>query len=166
MTEKLKQTIKEELIKLPKETRDTVNAFDWGKVSEEIGKKYLLNESEVNDLQVETVLVLVGLAYADEYALNIENNVGTSKEEAEKITEEISQKIFSPISETIRKTIEDNLKNKSPNMEQTLNFIISGGDYSAFTKKDKNPDVVLQIPKINTLDNSSRITNIKNKFVI
>jgi len=72
MTEKLKQIIKEEVVKLPKETRDAISAFNWGTVSEEIGKKYLLTESEVNDLQVETGLVLIGLVDGDEYALNID----------------------------------------------------------------------------------------------
>ncbi|MFA5095537.1 MAG: hypothetical protein WC447_02680 [Candidatus Paceibacterota bacterium] len=166
MTEKLKQKIKEEMINLPKESQDAINAFDWGNISEEIGKKNLLTESEVNDLQVETGLVLVGLVDVDEYALNIENNVGTSKEEAEKIAEEVNKKIFSPISETIRKTIEDNLKNKNLNWKQTLNFIVSGGDYSAFIKKENNSNIPTKDSRTTTLDNSSKITDIKNKFVI
>ena len=61
MTEKLKQIIKEETAKLPKESQDVINVFDWGTISEEIGKKYLLNENETNDLQVETLLILIGL---------------------------------------------------------------------------------------------------------
>ena len=86
MTEKLQQTIKEEVLKLPKETQEAINTFDWGSMAEEIGKKYLLSESEINDFQVETLLVLVGLEDGNLYALNIENNVGISKDEAIKIT--------------------------------------------------------------------------------
>ena len=136
MTEKLKQIIKEELVKLPKESRDAINAFDWGKVSEEIGKKHLLDESEINDLQVETGLVLVGLTYGDSYALNIENNVGTTKDEAEKIVEEANQKIFMPIYYSLTENIKKNLKTKNQNWKQTLDFIVSGGDYSVFINQN------------------------------
>ena len=166
MTGKLKQIIKEEVVKLPKETRDAISAFNWGTVSEEIGKKYLLTESEVNDLQVETGLVLIGLVDGDEYALNIESNIGISKEGAEKIAEEINQKIFNPISKTISKKVEENLKTKNTNWKQTLNFIVSGGDYSAFLKKDEPRNTTEEISKTNMLGNNSKITDIKTKFTI
>lgn len=127
MTEKLKQTIKEEIAKLPKEAQNVISTFGWENISEEVGKKYLLNESEINDLQVETLLILVGLVSVDEYASNIENNISTSKNEAEKISEEIIQKIFIPISESISKKIGENFKNKKLDWDQTVNFITSGG---------------------------------------
>jgi len=127
MTEKLKQIIKEETTKLSKEAQGVISTFGWEKTSEEIGKKYLLNEGEINDLQVETLLILVGLVSVDEHASNIENNISTSKNEAEKISEEIIQKIFIPISESISKKIGENFKNKKLDWDQTVNFIISGG---------------------------------------
>ena len=157
MTEKLRQIIKEEVIKLPKELQYSINSLDWGKISEEIGKKYLLNESEINDLQVETGLVLIGLADINEYTLNIENNVGTSKNVAEKITMEINQKIFNQIAMAISRKIEENLKNKNINWKQTLNFILSGGDYSIFMEKDNNLDTDNKSSKINILDNNSKL---------
>jgi hypothetical protein len=166
MTEKLKQTIKEEMDKLPKETQNAINSLDWGNIVEEIGKKYLLNESEVNDLQVETMLVLFGIEELDSYTQNIENEVGISKEEAEKIAKEVNQKIFNPIYDILTKNIEDKIKTKNPSWKQTLDFIVSGGDYSVFMKKDDNPDIVLKAPKINTLDNSSKIADIKSRFTI
>src|SRR3989344_2165392 len=97
MTEKLKQIIKEEVLKLPKEVQEAINSLDWRGIAEEIGKKYKLNESEINDFQVETLLILVGLEEAEFYVRNIENNVGTSKDEAEKISREAFERIFIPI---------------------------------------------------------------------
>mgnify|MGYP001570740597 FL=1 len=94
MIEKLKQTIREEVAKLSREMQEAINSFDWVKVAEEIGKKYKLSEDEIHDLQVETLLVLIGVEYRDLYALNIEENIGTTKEESEKIAEEVFQKIF------------------------------------------------------------------------
>jgi len=132
MTEKLKQTIKEEVGKLLKGNQEVINAFGWEQISEEIGKKYLLNESEVNDFQVETLLILIGLEDPDLYANNVENNVGTSKDEAEKITNEVFEKIFTPINDILIENIKKSEVVKNSSAEQNLNFILSGGDYSAF----------------------------------
>ena len=134
MTNKLKQIAIEEIKKLPKEAQDMINSLDWGKITEEIGKKYLLSESEINDFQVETLLVLVGIENGDFYAQNIENEVGTSKAEAEKIANETLEKIFIPISNLLEENIKKNLPNKNPNHEQNVNFILSGGDYSSFVE--------------------------------
>lgn len=181
MTEKLKQTIKEEIEKLPKEAQEAINSLDWRNLAEEIGKKYLLTESEINDFQVETLLVLTGIEDGNYYKQNIENNVGTTKDEAEKITEEISQQIFIPIGNMIEENIKKNVKNKNPNAEQTLNFILSGGDYSAFLERREpaTPNPIDNTQKTNTnnasvfnktnvtkMPNTNKATNIKDNFVI
>src|SRR3989338_6481883 len=119
MTDKLKQTIKDEVAKLPKKIQEAINSLDWVDIAEEIGKKFLLMEGEINDLQVETLLVLVGIEDFDLYANNIENNIGTSKEEAEKIAEEANQKIFTPISNALPENINSETSEKT-NIEQKL----------------------------------------------
>lgn len=138
MTDKLKQTIQEETMKLPKEAQEAINSLDWVKMAEEIGKKFLLSESEINDFQVETLLVLVGIEDGNYYAQNIENNVGTSKDEAEKIAEEALQKIFTPINDILIENIKKSPKSRNPNWQQSLDFILSGGDYSAFMEQKNN----------------------------
>lgn len=140
MTDKLKQVIKEEIGKLPKENQEVINAFGWEKISEEIGKKNLLTENEINDFQIETLLILTGLEDINDYAKNIENEVGTSKNEAEKIAEEALQQIFSPINEILIGNIKKSDAVKNSTVEQSLNFILSGGDYSAFVEKKEEPN--------------------------
>ena len=135
MTDKLKQTIQEEVMKLPKDRQDAVKSFDWVSKTEEIGKKFLLLENEINDLQVETLLVLVGLEDGSYFSQNIENEVGTSKEEADKIAEEILQKVFAPIGDKMIENIKNSEKIKRADLGQNLDFILSGGDYSAFAEK-------------------------------
>jgi len=165
MTEKLKQIIKEELIKLPKEIQEAINAHDWVKIAEEIGKKFLLTESEINDFQTETLLVLVGLESTDSYAKNIEYNVGTSESEAGKITNEALGRIFDPIMNTLEENIKKNLQNKNPSPEQTLNFILSGGDYSAFLGRT---EATTSPPSSDNTHNkilgTSNILDLKNKL--
>jgi len=132
MTDKSKKIIADEMSNLPKEAREAINAFGWEKIAEEIGKKYLLDESEITTLQLETASFLLGLVDEDSYPVNIEDEVGTSKAEAEKIASEAMEKIFKPIADEIDKKIKENLKNKNPNHEQNVNFVLSGGNYSAF----------------------------------
>lgn len=153
MTEKLKQIIKDESLKLPKELREVIDSFDWVKISEEIGKLNLLDETEINDLQIEVSLALVGLEEHDSLALNIENNVGTSKIEAVKISNEVNQKIFDPMFEKMEEITKNKVHTYDPSWEQTINFIISGGDYSAFIEKKNEPSII-----------SPSNTNIKSNF--
>ena len=167
MTEKLKQIIQEEVMKLPKEMRDAINAFDWVKATEEIGRKFLLSESEINDFQLETLLVLVNLEYPHLYENNIENNVGVGKEKASQIARETYQKIFRPIDDIFVENIKKGLKDKNPNWRQSIDFILSGGNYSAFLE-DRNSETPAPIDtkKANILSSPEKMTDLKDKFTI
>lgn len=180
MTEKLTQLAKEQIMKLPKEGQEAINSFDWGKVVEEIGKKYLLDESEINTLQAETLTVLIGLIDLDVYPINIEDDIGISTKDATKIAEDISEKIFTPIGKKIEENIEKNLKDKNVSPEQTLNFILSGGDYSVFVGEEKNtnektPTKANTTPTLTDIQANTQKTNpasikrmedIRSKFTI
>ena len=137
MTEKLQQTIKEEIAKLPQEGQDAINASGWEKAVEEIGKKCLLNENQINDLQLETLLVLTGLTEGEMYSSNIVENVETTMDDAKKISDEVLERVFTPITNKIEENIKNNLKNKNPNAEQSVNFILSGGNYSTLIAPTK-----------------------------
>jgi len=112
MTDKLKQIIKEEMEKLPQENQEAINALDWAKITEEVGEEYFLDENQVNNLEVETFLVLVGMTDLEFYAINVENQVETIKDDAEKIAEEITQKIFTPIKDILMENIKKTVKVK------------------------------------------------------
>ena len=132
MTEKLKQTIEEEVEKLPKEIQEVIKSSDWVNLTEEIGREYLLDEIQLNNFQLETLLVLVNLTDIRFLAINIENQAGVTKGDASAIATETSQKIFTPIYNILSENVKKALKNKKTNWEQNLGFVLSGGDYSAF----------------------------------
>src|SRR3989338_4553611 len=113
ITEKSKNLIKEEMLTLPKEAQYAINTSNWEKISEEIGKKYLLDEGEIETLQLETASFLLGLVDEDVYPINIENEVGTSKEETLKIADESLERIFTPIINVLEENIKKNLGNKN-----------------------------------------------------
>lgn len=167
MTEKLKQTIKGEMARLPNDAQEAINAFDWVKISEEIGKKYLLTENEITFFQAEIGLTLVGLSDPNYFAQNVENEVGTGRDEARKMADEVFQRILTPIANIAIEKIKKNLNNKKPDWRQTLHFVLSGGDYFAFAERRENPNApenVLRLPVSGIA--KSRITDLKSKFTI
>ena len=135
MTDKFKQIIIEKIAELPKENQEAIRNFDWAKMADEIARKYLYDESQINDVQVETFLVLVGLTDPKYFSTYIENGVGTIKEVAENITKEIYEKIFTPINDHIIENIKKSEKAKNPKWDQNLGFIMSGGDYTSFAER-------------------------------
>ena len=132
MTKELQQKMNEEIAKLPKYNQEAIDSLDWGDISWKIGKKNLLTESEINDLQIETGLVLVGLSDLDSFAINIEKNVGANTAESEEIAKEIYEEIFKPITDKMEIMVKNKIKSQNPKWDQRVNFIISGGDYSNF----------------------------------
>jgi hypothetical protein len=151
MTEKLKQTIKEEIVKMPKEWQEIVSSFDWGQVSEEIGKKYFLDDLGIEDLQAEIALVLVGAEPIADLKMNIEYNAVTSENTAIKITPELFEKIFKPLNDKLTENIKNNLKTKEANWEQNINFIFSDGDYTNFLERvSQNSEEKISAPTENT----------------
>ena len=132
MTEKFKQIIKEEVGKLPKEAQEVVNNSRWAEITEEIGRKYNLTEYSINDLQAEVLIIIVGADEPMRLSLNLEKHMSLKHDLAEKIEEEIFQKIFAPVKRSLANVVKDKMKDKTASWQQNIDFIMSGGDYSAF----------------------------------
>lgn len=137
MVEKLQQIAKEKIGELPQEMQTAIAACDWPGISEEIGKKYLPLESQVNSLQTQILLVLLGLVDPVLMAESIETFVdNVSKEESEKIATEIIEKILDPIGERIGAEIMANPEIvNSADLNRNVGFILSGGNYGEFLKR-------------------------------
>lgn len=134
MTENSQKTIREEILKLPKENQDAINAIDWVFIAEGIGKKFLLIDEEINKLQVVIGVALCGLINQDRFTFEVAN-IGMSNEEARSLVLMATEKIFTPIGNKIENVLKNKLKSQTPKWEQRVNFILSGGNYSAFLDK-------------------------------
>jgi len=156
MTDKLKQIIEEGSKNLPREIVEVINSFDWVKMGEEIGKKYLIDENEVNILLNEIGFVLVMAKGQDTLAKNIEYDVGTTQNDAMQIVAEINEKIFNPMLKKLELSVRNSFKYKNANWKQTVNFIVSGGNYSAFLEKDEEPKVMTNTPNANKKNNFTK----------
>lgn len=165
MTEEFKNIIKEEISKLPVLVQNVLNNFDWVKITEEIGKKFSLSELEINNLQAETLIILVGVDYPDFYARNIENNVRTDKEKAEKISVEVFEKIFKPLREVVGEKIKNNMQGKEMSWDQSVDFILSGGDYTALLKDENSRHHSAETKKTDAILGSSNILKTKDRLI-
>jgi hypothetical protein len=94
MTENLEKIAKEEIGKLPKENQETINSLDWAGITEKIGVSVALAPEEINDVQTEVLLVLIGIEYSDLFPIHIENNIGLTKEETRQISEQVFEKCY------------------------------------------------------------------------
>ena len=131
ITENLQKIMREEIAKLPKENQEAINSINWGDIVEEIGVKFLLTDEEIDTLQQNSGLVLLGIERLDLIGSGVEN-MGETNENAKKITAEIFEKVFEPIANKIESFVKNKIKNTTPKWDQSVNFIISGGDYSNF----------------------------------
>lgn len=155
MTDKLKHIIEEGSKNLPQEVVGVINSFEWEKISNEIGKKYLLDDNEIDTLKTEIVLAMIGTKSQDVLVFDIEDNVGTTKNDAMQMTEEINEKIFKPMMEKLESSIKNGLRTRNQKWNQTINFIISGGDYLVFLEKEDKPTIITNPSSINTKSNSN-----------
>ena len=135
MTEELQKEINTQIELLPKEAKEAVVSSNWQNISEEIAKKYFFDEDDINSIQAEISLVLLGLEYLKDLASNIENTVATTKNEAENMAKEFIEKIFTPLAQKLEENIKKNLDKKDIHWQQNLDFILSGGDYTAFIRR-------------------------------
>lgn len=97
MNDKLRQQFEDQLTYLPTINQEALKAFDWASELIGIGKNYGLHVDELEDLQIETMLLLVGLTSPDNYEKELIERLAISPSEAGKIIEQINDRIFTPI---------------------------------------------------------------------
>lgn len=132
MKDETKQQLNEEIKKLPKNNQEAISSVDWLARCEEIGDIFSLDGEEIGSLQVEIGLALASVTNPAIIKENIESNVGLTADMAKKITVQVFDKIFIPISKKIEEGVKIKLKAMDIKWDQTIDFVTSGGDYSAF----------------------------------
>lgn len=91
----------EQLKLLPEISQQALTSFNWVNVLLDIGKSFALQLDELEDLQVETMMLLVGITPPDEYEQELIKVLPLSKIEIEKLLDSINEKILIPIHDYI-----------------------------------------------------------------
>jgi hypothetical protein len=171
--DKLKKSIEEHLALLPKEAQEVINNFDWLGKCEEVGKAHKLLEPEIELLQTETALIILGLEESEYFAKNIEKNVEIPASDSVIIAKEIEGKVLNPIAQEITKKIKEGMTDKRTKWDQNINFIVSGGNYAAFLEQrkaknafseDKEDEPTMITPTEGS--KSKNVTDLRDKFTI
>lgn len=97
MNDKLRQQFEEQLTYLPDINQQAMRSFDWATELISIGHGYGLHIDQLEDLQIETMLVMVGLTPPEKYQDELITRLALSPIEADRIIEEVNKRIFSPI---------------------------------------------------------------------
>lgn len=86
---------------LPEITQKALKSFDWATQLLSIGKEYGLHIDQLEDLQLETMMVLVGIIPPESYEVELETKLAISPAEAAKILKAVNTQIFVPIHDYI-----------------------------------------------------------------
>lgn len=91
----------ENLALLPQISQQAINSFDWVNILLDIGKSYALQLDELEDLQLETMMLIVGITPADEYEHQLSSALPLPKTDFEKLLGDINTRILEPIHDYI-----------------------------------------------------------------
>lgn len=90
---------------LPKETLEAIDAVPWREVIYNMRERKGYNLTQLEDLEIETELVLSGLVAPDNYLNELATRMKLSIPQAEILVEEINELIFKKIREELVKRI-------------------------------------------------------------
>jgi len=133
MKQELKNETDNMLLEIPERNRLAINSTKWAETTEEISKKYYLDDEEKNMLIAEVALVLLGVNNYEFLKIAMED-LGLTQNEVANIFREIEERIFNPISKKIITSIKKEAELNNTNWDKRVNFILSGGDYTNFIK--------------------------------
>ena len=113
--------------------------MQWLETLKTISQKYGLNEKQIETLGTETTLVLLGIIHLVEYEEILTNELELPRDSIERILTEIETSIIKNIRPQLVLAFEENKKletegnpENESDWKQNLDFILSGGDNSAF----------------------------------
>ncbi|MFA6077129.1 MAG: hypothetical protein WC735_03600 [Candidatus Paceibacterota bacterium] len=91
---------------LPSETLNAINAVDWKASILELRAKKGYTFEQLSDLELETELLLCGLARAEDYPKELEKRMGISKSATNDLVNEMNNLVFRKIREELIKNTE------------------------------------------------------------
>jgi hypothetical protein len=95
--------LKKQFESLPLEVQKAISGADLPTKLQEIVKNNKLMIDQAGDLQMETMLVLLGLEPLESFVSNLMKNVGLSSIQASVIAHDVNESIFKNIRETLKK---------------------------------------------------------------
>lgn len=103
INESLQNTIHEHMKKLPEGVQGAIRASGWERKILDIGRKYGLHVDQMEILQTELSLAILGLSKREDFIGEVKREAGIPTEQLNEIVAEINLQIFEPIRDYLRK---------------------------------------------------------------
>ncbi|MFA4975595.1 MAG: hypothetical protein WC839_02270 [Candidatus Paceibacterota bacterium] len=92
--------------KLPKASLNAINAVDWKATILEIRADKGYSFSQIEDLEIETELLLCGLINIEDYPKELQKRMGITPAKVDELINAMNEKVFTKIREELAKNIE------------------------------------------------------------
>lgn len=107
--------MQEKWSRIPTLIKGVLSSHEWGDLSGQLAVQANLSKEQFVDLQLEIILVLLGLAHPDDFQSIVTEKLTTKSALAPSLATKIQEKIFIPIYPTLIKFFEDeSLKETAP----------------------------------------------------
>lgn len=106
MDDKTQKIINEHLEKLPPYIGESLKHIPWGNEILQIGKKYGIHVDQMGDLQLETMMVLVGIVHPDEYPNSLRHILNLPEEKIAGIVKDVNERILKTIRQELINYVE------------------------------------------------------------
>lgn len=107
INESLQNTIQQHMKKLPEGVQQAIRLSGWERKILDIGRKYGLHVDQMEILQTELSLAILGLSPRDEFVREVKREAGIPTEQLNEIIGDINHQIFEPIRTYLRKSQEE-----------------------------------------------------------
>jgi len=107
MENNIQEKINRKIEEMPKEVVTVIKKIPWAEKLTFLGKEYSLTISELDELYIETYLVLVGALNPTEFSESVKEKLALSADELSKLIEYMNIEIFKPLGEEIKKAFPD-----------------------------------------------------------
>jgi hypothetical protein len=116
MDSELQKNAQETFNALPKDIQEVIFADDYKRILGEIVKKYSLTNDQLDKLENETTLILMGVIVRSYYPFNLESELGLDEDTAQAIANDITDTVFAEVKASLDKMDADKVGD-----EATLN---------------------------------------------
>ena len=104
---------------LSEESRSAIDAIDWKNVIVGMRAEKGYSFTQLEDLEIETELLLCGLLNPEDYPKELEKRMGIPKPKVDELVNEMNKKVFERIREELVKNIErKKMSSETPNVSR------------------------------------------------
>lgn len=149
MDENNTKIIKETFDSMPQGLKDFIMSDSYEETLNAIGAKYQLNAEQINALQQETTIVVMGLIDFEDFESELAKELNIDAKKISEIVKEVNEKIFSKI--TPSSNIVQDLDARFDKMPENIQEVVEKSNYQALLYEISTAHK-LSVPQMGTLD--------------